>query len=930
MATDRPQPLASRIAPALVWADERCITGDVDILPCLPSAPLMIPEDLEDMQDLPSIASLYQASLHGKPLMDEKWQVDRDTAEYLASCFALLGHSSIPEMSDSSRMMRLKLEEPLLLEDHDMMMQQTKRRNEVTLHCYSLKHSNSKEANMADFSWSREELAYRNQIDTILEHEKLEVDAECIALLREVDLLNQTTNITTQLFKVDSRSTLQHRLERISPQPLPLSPCVELPDVDVDVSRPGISSTGDSSAIEQEILDREAFNETDLVDAYDARTSDLGNPGNMTVPDNNAIQPPETRFDLPPLRLKRKAISGLGQDSPSQYSGLERTNDSEVQDSIVDVAQSPADPTVQDMAHRHTREEGTTLKVPVPNIDHSSPDRLWSACILSGEGQGGENRSLLELQKSAPRWPCKWPAPSIREIDLAWEPFPPRPAVVGIDEDVDDGSLAGCLTEMSFMDEPLQMETAASCIGRRREQSLQSELLQHDNIKGDAELVMLDDACNKHNVSNSHETPIQISVNGPEDAPCQGNDQPDRTLSLDELLERHRTQLSRQNPEIFEGQIDNKLSLRYNLPGDVTIHVPTIKAGTRCLSPSQPLRTNFSSTSLRCGNDQIPSPQERPCSSAVPSIAEDLPQDLRIVIRPDTSSNYTLVRNLQRRLPSLDLIERDPKSLTVAVRSQAMPTVNAVEADLTIAPGVGIITATLQKLKQRPLSGQQSSFTTIRDRVKAMVARYVKLIIFISEGRSARNGQDEMFHPTPFQQLDGSDCAAFAEFSAFATASCSPTVTQVIYIAGGQSELVEWMAVSIVQHARITTPDEHARGKEAFLRKAGSDPLAAQAILHMLKRDKAEDGDSCVVPMTVSDSLVTTTSRSLDECSSIAETGREAHGLHAFVNVSAADRLKTFSPLLGGGEAAEGVLSRIGGAVDRRWDSLSTGPERLH
>ena len=87
---------------------------------------------------------------------------------------------------------------------------------------------------------------------------------------------------------------------------------------------------------------------------------------------------------------------------------------------------------------------------------------------------------------------------------------------------------------------------------------------------------------------------------------------------------------------------------------------------------------------------------------AMPNVNE--PERSRsIIISSDMTMNRHLLRHIVRALPNLDIIERnnivrsDRKHITASKQS------NRYDADISISPCVGLVTTSLQKLKQKPL-----------------------------------------------------------------------------------------------------------------------------------------------------------------------------------------------------------------------------------
>ncbi|KAI1082895.1 hypothetical protein F5B20DRAFT_597131 [Whalleya microplaca] len=203
----------------------------------------------------------------------------------------------------------------------------------------------------------------------------------------------------------------------------------------------------------------------------------------------------------------------------------------------------------------------------------------------------------------------------------------------------------------------------------------------------------------------------------------------------------------------------------------------------------------------------------------------------------------------------------------------------AAEADVIVSPATGIVVTTLLKAIQKPLPGHKGQ-AVIRERIRAVSLRYERLIVLVSEG----NGVDERV-----RDLTPSDCAGYADFAGFV--SGLDTNAQAYYVGGGEETLVRWMVSFLQRYAPeaaefqdILIQDETQW--ELFLRRAGMNTYAAQAILGRLK---APDG--------------------------VPEDERYRFGLPAFVRMTPVERMQNFRGLMGG----EKVLNRVSWMLETRW-----------
>ena len=261
---------------------------------------------------------------------------------------------------------------------------------------------------------------------------------------------------------------------------------------------------------------------------------------------------------------------------------------------------------------------------------------------------------------------------------------------------------------------------------------------------------------------------------------------------------------------------------------------------------------------------------------------------MSVVISSSALMNRPLVRELQKQLPALELIERDPTALIMSGQSSSL----VCEADFTLSPGIGLVCTTLQKLKQKPLPGQ-SNYFGIRERIALISRRYERCIVLVNEGK-----QDELL---PVRALDERDTAALNDFIGFVSSLQSSV--EVSYVAGGDTDLAKWVAGSICRHCRA----DEVEGKllhdetmwERLLRAAGTDPVLAQVILAKLKRPEIIEADA--------------------SSPYLRGLGEAAYGLPAFVKMAVEERIQRFGPLMGG----ERALIRISEVLDGVWTSAS-------
>ena len=296
----------------------------------------------------------------------------------------------------------------------------------------------------------------------------------------------------------------------------------------------------------------------------------------------------------------------------------------------------------------------------------------------------------------------------------------------------------------------------------------------------------------------------------------------------------------------------------------------------------------------------------RLCASTVSHLALDSAISMPKADIPPTPSSFIIsslflsvtkiTRQIPKLYPSAELIERDftlhsdlrpsTSSRTAGMRSDQYDKI-INEADIILSPGTGLIWTTLQKVKQKSLPGHTAR-SPVRDRILRTAPRYEKMVILMSAGCVVESNK------TVITILDAQDYRAISEFISFCTGL--QLGVEVIFTGGGEQELLTWtvslMVKYSVQTQRIRLLQDETLW-EIFLRRAGLNAFAAQAILVELKAPQSP-------PMT-------TTSHS----SYLGPTCGE-FGLVAFVAMSLEERFQRFEHLLGGRR----LLRRVSGVID--------------
>lgn len=271
----------------------------------------------------------------------------------------------------------------------------------------------------------------------------------------------------------------------------------------------------------------------------------------------------------------------------------------------------------------------------------------------------------------------------------------------------------------------------------------------------------------------------------------------------------------------------------------------------------------------------------------LPTPSISIPEEPRqFIVSATIFGNRQFARRILALYPTAELVERDwsthgTTGMNHPHREPKVPhNVSSDslgnEADIIISPSRGLMTTSVQKIKQRSLPGQ-ASHSALRERITKLTPRYEHLTVLVSHD-----------HPSG-DNLGADDSMAIAGFIAFCSAL--PTDIAVTMVAGGDVQMATWIVTMMVQHSISDdgvqlNQDETA--DELFLRRAGLNAFAAQAVLSIIstlwtREFRGSDGPTAA--------------------------------LGIFVRMSLREKLARFEHLLGGAR----VLGRVHQVLEARW-----------
>lgn len=558
------------------------------------------------------------------------------------------------------------------------------------------------------------------------------------------------------------------------------------------------------------------------------------------------------------------------------------------------------------------QEADTTLRVTMPVMDFSLPVAPWKPRSQQPPAIDEEAiymRTLTEMKAlhfNKHIWPMSGPA----ERELKWTPFPAALGKVETQESIPDN---GVIDRYMVPPDRVDIETLTwKSDGLRILDGLTGSDegdLQEGSFPEEKDIISLVRK-RKFELEAREDSPSVSTRNYFAEKARPSNKQITSTDSresktitrpgMGNVKKVQSHQMSFSNGFFAMGALEDYMSVR---KGELVR--PELKISNYFPSTSSTEQTNTTvQADLPNLTSHASAQASRPAIPSFPSPNFQTPSSSHhFIVSVSFLSNRPLSRQVQRLFPSAEFIERDfmlyaslhetcqDRRATSRSAVACIPAVMAMdEADMILSPSTGLIWTTLQKVKQRSLPGQQAK-SAIQKRILRICPRYERLIVVISQDQKMADLTD-----VGACDFDHSDCEAFAEFIAFC-ATLQNSEVQPLFVAGGVDELARWIVALMVKHGFSDQDgiklllDETLW--EIFLRRAGMNAYAAQAILGTLK---APD-------------------QSTDEVSDMGRLQGADFGLGAFVMMSAEERQKRFETLLGGRRLLE-TVSKI---LDTRW-----------
>lgn len=525
-----------------------------------------------------------------------------------------------------------------------------------------------------------------------------------------------------------------------------------------------------------------------------------------------------------------------------------------------------ADSTMRTIEQEQLQAADAIARVPVPVMDFSISEPEWTRLGNNGQAifkwiQCG-NDTLFRLPK--------WPRDSVTESKLIWRPIGSGASTVSTKESI---NAANTLIE-TFI-EPLgggEVPTSLDFVQKRKRLAI----LEHNSEDDEIDIQTQKP---KQRTNGALHMSRKREIDAVDDTSSKK-----RRSSVSYVGDNGQSLLLGGSPGASAKLLSNFMELHApKKKWSVSKYFPSVKdANTVHPAPPEPSKKAHGSGERATAEKAEAEPQSKSGPGAPFPSSKPMPTPLTIFISLNAPRH--LIRALQGLLPGLTLMERDYNKHNTSVwspgsvsRTEVIPPL-AFDADITLSPSTGIVTASMIMVRQKPRP--QSAKNGLQERIEKIALRYDRLIMLVG----GEGGPDNSF-----REIGSSDAAALTDFQGFVSGlQCN---TLVYYIGGGDDTLSRWVASLVCRHGQ-TDPNvqngliEVETLWELWLRRAGFNVYAAQMVAGQLKVPKTETA-----------------------------TRQGHHGLAAFTTMTRNERMRRFGPMVG-----PRVLERVSQAVDEIWN----------
>ncbi|KAL2760193.1 hypothetical protein ACRALDRAFT_2024229 [Sodiomyces alcalophilus JCM 7366] len=696
--------------------------------------------------------------------------------------------------------------------------------------------------------------AFRRRLDDELRHEVLDYNEEHLVLVAESQCIDPTP-IDMSSLVLDELDQHRDRPKALTP---PLLPASDSPEPFVpsqaDAYVPFLS---DPSTLMDEDLEKvmgDALDDDQQLsgDVTVLLPSSPSEPGHIPLTDHHAklsdlvLEPPVlSRTVGSPSTLDRSSLDicasiedGLRSSPPGTQSV---TNDVEAstthEKQLLELMENTGEQIMREITQEHLDPLDGTARIPVPVLDFDMPDPDWKTHTATSKEMFFYLSQAHALHYNAK--PCKrnfW-----LDKELRWIPFPPKAAIVNLEETIDDFSEGALQLDISNRSpSPFHADYLPSRPGLRfiHPDDVDEAIPEYER-ESTAELD------GERNISAPF-PPVIATPPSDDDLMTLVRKRQSDSRSWNEFSNRdvpsshirpstfnasHMEPLftNKDDPHATEKLLSSYISMRAPKKAKLTIskHFPTDAPRTR----NQP----------RVSHSQIPKTETAPCRWPAPSPQSHPPvEPVRLII--STTTPRSLMSSLRNHLPGVELLDRvlfpeSSRNLAPEKHNHKGVHISLLdsEADIVVSPSTGIIATTLLKVRQKPLPGSENVMSKIRKRIAKVAPLYERLIVLVSE-----DAQDETAG-----QLSEADASAYSDFVLFAT-SFKGTSVQTFYVPGGPRTLGAWAAWIACENTPPADVQKMLSAEETkwetFFRGCGMNVYAAQVLTRCLEERYGGEG----------------------------------------------------------------------------------------
>ncbi|OMP86236.1 hypothetical protein BK809_0003406 [Diplodia seriata] len=904
----------------------------------LPQAPIFLAQELSDPSGCPGI------QLTQPPGTSERLEIDSTAAHVLKSVSALRFPPQVTEAHSLPRLTRqLKVETPLLRTDHELDSIRFRKRDFFSLKNVTLPLEHTDDEQDEGLTWPSRCHNFSGEFHNKIASDRIDVQKQTLLYLQSVMMRPDKPEIP------DSAPEKRRVVQPVTPPLLPLSPeFTHVPDPSSSsptgqlqlLSGTTNSTAAEAEALEAEIMKKDKLEESEVpglkyytedpmlwddaegleVDAPEfslktrRRAADMKVEVPLTPP---AKFPPA--FQSPAKKVKSVSFpeeilehTTNPMEIPSQYEDGNAVLDSENDfDAFFEDIAPIAKKADWRAEHEQLQEADTTKRVEVPRLDFEAPVAPWHAfglkASLKKEGVSTElkaqARLLSRCAKEELKLAHRWPESKKQDGELTWWAFPRNLHKAAVAERIQYDAALDQLIGSSASKEDVDIVESGSLAwkldGLRildKAEDEDEEILPWCFEPGDDFASLLQ----KRKLEMAEPQAESVKT-------------PTVPMPKESIIHQHqKRQKTNENTDLKTDRVENGFMLGGMFSTSSSLdQFMQINSGAMNVEKRTELRHPAKKQEQEVYRDEaaIPDTMEQaagntqtPTPIPAPPITKDQPPKPFIISSSLLIQRRELVHAIQKLYPRATLIERDfSKSL-----STSTPNPHVAEPDLLLSPSTGLIITTLQRIKQRPLPGQQSAAASFQAELAQRAAKLQHLIVLISASL-------DIATTLP----DASDCEALASLQGFAASSrCHITI---VYVPGSETDLARWIVGTMEVYGKTSAELAGGGGGmkenigddgggdfsvlkeeeslwELFLRRAGLNAFAAQVVLVRLKKDKGAEGGS-------------------GDGSNGEEETAAPYGLGQFVGMDPEERMKAFEGIVADRE----LLDLVGRRVDGTW-----------